>query len=231
MDTMMERSSFIQAFQRQLNSELARGQERTWETGTPTRARAERITLRDGTAVTLRPIQPDDVRLLWEMHQRLSNDTLFFRYLRVYNPTLADLTQICNLNDERGGALVATTGRLFKQIVAVAYYIKAKPASNTAEAAFLVEDHFQGRGLGQLLWQQLVRHGRERGITTFEAYVHPDNAAMLHLIRKSGLPVSEEVAYDLREIQVQLTAAEAGLFAPVNNKSKMAGFAGGGVGQ
>jgi RimJ/RimL family protein N-acetyltransferase len=228
MDTVMERSNFVQAFQRQLDNEVARGQAWSWQAA---RAAAERVVLRDDTAVSLRPIQPDDVRLLWEMHRRLSNDTLFFRYLRVYTPSLADLAQICNINDERGGAIVATTGRLYKQIVAVAYYIKSKPESNTAEAAFLVEDRFQGRGLGQVLWRQLVRHGRARGITTFEAYVHPDNAAMLHLIRKSGLPVSEEVAYDLHEIQVHLTSAEAGLFTPVNTPSKMAGFAGGGVGQ
>lgn len=228
MDTIMERSNFVQAFQRQLDNEVARGQAWSWQA---TRAAAERVVLRDDTAVSLRPIQPDDVRLLWEMHRRLSNNTLFFRYLRVYTPTLTHLAQICNINDERGGALVATAGRLYKQIVAVAYYIKGKPESNTAEAAFLVEDRFQGRGLGQVLWQQLVRHGRTRGITTFEAYVHPDNAAMLHLIRKSGLPVSEEVAYDLHEIQVQLTPAEARFLAPLNTTSKMPGCAGGGVGQ
>jgi RimJ/RimL family protein N-acetyltransferase len=201
MDTVMERSNFVQAFQRQLDNEVARGQAWSWQA---TRAAAERVVLRDDTAVSLRPIQSDDVRPLWDMHRRLSNDTLFYRFLRVYTPSLADLSHICDINDDRGGALVATTGRLHKQIVALAYYIKANPQSNTAEAAFLVEDRFQGRGLGQILWQQLVRYGQARGITTFEAYVHPNNAAMLHLIYGSGLPYTEEIVYDLREIKVHI---------------------------
>jgi len=54
---MMERSSFIQAFQRQLDSELIRGQARSWGTNTPTWTNAERITLRDGTAVSLRDVE------------------------------------------------------------------------------------------------------------------------------------------------------------------------------
>lgn len=57
MDTMMERSSFIPAFQRQLDSELVRGQARSWGTNTPTWTKAERITLRDGTAVSLRDVE------------------------------------------------------------------------------------------------------------------------------------------------------------------------------
>jgi RimJ/RimL family protein N-acetyltransferase len=209
MDTLMERSNFVQAFQRQLENELTRGQ--TWRRPQPvsSQEKGERVTLQDGTAVTVRPIQPNDIYLLRKMHRRLSMNTLFYRYLRVYTPTSADLTQICNISDEIGGAYVVTTGQLFERIVAVVYYLKHKQQPDTAEAAFLVEDRFQGRGLGHILWQRLVRHGQQHGITAFEAYVHPDNATMLHLIRKSGLPVTDEVVYDLHEIRVQLKPERA----------------------
>ncbi|MFO7538633.1 MAG: GNAT family N-acetyltransferase [Chloroflexota bacterium] len=204
MDMLMERGNFIQALQRQVSDELVRA--KTWSRPTPfaNKSTAEELILRDGTAVSLRPIQANDLRPLWHMHQRLSATTLYYRYLQAYNPSLTDLAQICHLDDEVGGALVVTSGRLYKKMVAVAYYIKDKRQPQTAEAAFLVEDRFQGRGLGQILLQRLSQYGRERGLTTFKAFIHPDNVAMLHIIQRSGLTFTEEVAYDLREIRVQI---------------------------
>jgi RimJ/RimL family protein N-acetyltransferase len=232
MDTTMERSSFIQAFQRQLDAEMMRNRRQSRPVPTQTRVTAEQVKLRDGTAVSVRPIQPDDIDLLWAMHRRLSNDSLYYRFLRVYQPTMADLAQICNIGDEDGGALVVTTGRLFKKIVAVAYYLKYKQQPDTAEPAMLVEDRFQGRGLGQILWQRLVQQAQAEGINTFEAYVHSDNGTMLHLIQKSGLPVTGELAYDLYEIQVQLKSPETGLFTPVDRdiaRFETPGFSSGGT--
>jgi RimJ/RimL family protein N-acetyltransferase len=205
MDTILERGNFVQAFQRQLNDELAREQALPQPAHLPTlNNTAERVTLRDGATLTVRPVRLEDVHLLWEMHRRLSTTTLYYRYLSAYAPRLTELAHICNINDETGGALVAVTGRLHKQIVAVAYYLKNEQRPDTGEIAFLVEDRFQGRGLGHILWRQITEHGRERGMTAWEAYVHPDNAAMLRLIHKSGLPVIDQMVYDLRKMRVQL---------------------------
>jgi RimJ/RimL family protein N-acetyltransferase len=206
MDTLMERSNYVQAFQRQLGAEMAPRQE--WaqpRPAAPVSSAARKVTLRDGTALTLRPLQPDDMHLLWQMHQRVSATSLYYRYLHAHNPSPAELAQICDLKREEGGALVATSGRIQKQIVALAYYLVDKRQPTTAGVAFLVEDRYQGRGLGKLLLHELSRHAREHGVTTFEAAVHPSNTAMLRIIRKSGLPQVQTTSYELREIELQIS--------------------------
>jgi GNAT superfamily N-acetyltransferase len=207
MDTLMERSNYVRAFQQQLNDEAARAQAWPWRTPAPGPDWARNGVLRDGTAVTLRPVQHDDLRLLWEMHQRVSAASLYYRYLHAYTPSLADLVQISDITDEVGGALVATTRGSRRQIIALAYYLREKRRPDTAGVAFLVEDRYQGRGLGHMLLQELSDYARDRGVIAFEASVHPANTAMLRIMNKSGLPLRRKMSFGLQEIELQLKAA------------------------
>ncbi|HEY4910609.1 MAG TPA: GNAT family N-acetyltransferase [Methylomirabilota bacterium] len=50
--------------------------------------------------------------------------------------------------------------------------------------AFVVQDGFQGRGLGVLLLHHLLEAGEARGIRRFRAYVLADNSRMLHLLAR-----------------------------------------------
>jgi len=70
------------------------------------------------------------------MHRRLSANSLYYRYLRAYQPSLADLTQICTINEQAGRTLVATSGRFQKQIVAVAYYFKEQETAGDGRGGF-----------------------------------------------------------------------------------------------
>ena len=54
----------------------------------------------------------------------------------------------------------------------------------------IVEEDYQGLGLGKLIFRHLVAIARSRSISTFEAEVLPAKEPMLNLIRKSGLPLS-----------------------------------------
>jgi GNAT superfamily N-acetyltransferase len=54
----------------------------------------------------------------------------------------------------------------------------------------IVEEDYQGLGLGKLIFRHLLLIARARGIGTFEAEVLPANDRMLNLLKKSGLPMS-----------------------------------------
>ncbi|MCX6046982.1 MAG: hypothetical protein NT075_17905 [Chloroflexi bacterium] len=58
--------------------------------------------------VTVRPIQPNDATLIHEMHQRLSPDSIYYRYLQPRMPSMAELEQICHLDPAKGAGFVAT---------------------------------------------------------------------------------------------------------------------------
>ena len=57
---------------------------------------------------------------------------------------------------------------------------------NTAEVAFVVEDRWQGRGLGSVLFDRLLASADQRGVKQFRAYVLADNSRMLNLIARFG---------------------------------------------
>ncbi len=58
-----------------------------------------------------------------------------------------------------------------------------------AEAALLVRDDWQRRGLGTLLFQKLVEVGRANGILKFSADVLIENSGMLKIFHRSGLSI------------------------------------------
>lgn len=166
----------------------------------------ETIHLANGVTVTLRPFHPRDVVSILEMHQRSSMTSLFYRYLRSYNPTFEELQRLYQLGEEKGITFVAVVEFPWETVVGVATYhiIDKTPQSVTAEPAFLIEDRFQGQGLGRALFDHLARHALDQGICMFQFHIEPGNRRMMGLIRTSELPFEEKMAYGTRQVRMQL---------------------------
>lgn len=164
--------------------------------------------LKDKTNIIIRPLRLDDIPLLQEMHQRLSPGSVYYRYLRAYTPTLQDWRQICQLQElKQGAALVATTAAPWEKIVGLAYYVVNPALRQTAEPAILVEDRFQGLGLGRILFSQLCLLAQSNHVHTFDALVHAGNQAILRLLQGAGYPFTTELAYGTREVRILLRPA------------------------
>ena len=73
-----------------------------------------------------------------------------------------------------------------------------------AEYAALVEDRFQGKGLGIGLTRLLIEAARERGIGRLHALVMYENAPMLRLLRSLGLPERERWQDGARRVEIDL---------------------------
>lgn len=162
--------------------------------------------LANGAAVKVRPLRTGDALLLQELYQRVSPTTLYYRYFRPYRPTLAELEQICQLRADEGAGVIALVERSQLQAIGFAQYAINKRQPATAEVGFLVEDRFQGQGVGRTLFQHLVQRAKAQGLQTFTAYVHPANDAMLHVFRRSGLPMAVQFDAGVREVQISLAA-------------------------
>jgi GNAT superfamily N-acetyltransferase len=141
------------------------------------------VRLNDGTYVRIRPIRPEDEPRLVALYGRLSEHTAyqrFFTLMRRLPPSWFHF--FANVDYRRRLALVAEHDTMEgSEILGVGRY-EPTEEETVAELALVVEDGWQGRGLGTLLLQQILEAGEARGIARFRAYVLADNERMLRLL-------------------------------------------------
>ena len=148
-------------------------------------ADASEATLRDGTRVRLRPIRQDEGPRLLELYDRLSPESLYFRFFAVPDKDREKADYLAHVDYGNRYALVAEIGGA---IAGVARWERDLADPARAEVAFTVADDMQGRGLGSLLFRRLATLARARGIAAFDAEVLPSNEKMLRVFERSGLP-------------------------------------------
>ena len=146
------------------------------------------VVLRAGSTLRLRPIRPDDDRALLAFYERLSPDSLYFRFFSMRHLDAAAAARICAVDYENQFALVGEVGG---KIVAISQYFRFPKHPERAEAAFVVEDALQGQGIGTRLLERLAEIARDRGIRSFEADVLPQNTRMLDVFRNCGFAEQE----------------------------------------
>ncbi len=167
-------------------------------------------TMRDGGAVTIRPIRPEDEPLLVWFHQTLSERSVFLRYFQqlqlAQRVAHERLTRICFIDYDREMALVAErrnpeTGK--PEILAVGRLSKLHGA-NEAEVAFLVSDAFQHHGLGTELLRRLIQVGRDEKVERIVGYQLPENHAMRRVFERLGFQLTREPREELLRAELLL---------------------------
>ncbi len=125
--------------------------------------------------IVVRSIRSDDAKALQAFHHRLSADTVRKRFFGVH-PHLPD-AEARRFTDLGPGqqALVATVDH---QIIGVGRFIRLG-SGDAAEVAFVVQDGYQGHGIGTRLFTLLARIGWDDGVRRFVADTYANNRAML----------------------------------------------------
>lgn len=139
------------------------------------------VVLSDGATVHMRAMRPEDEALLGQMYERLSADSVYYRFFSPVPHSTATSLELKSLGDAGHIARVALFG---DEIVAAARYDVVSPG--VAEVAFVVADEHQGRGVATLLLEHLAVIARSQGIHTFAADMLPTNAKMLGVFAAAG---------------------------------------------
>jgi RimJ/RimL family protein N-acetyltransferase len=144
------------------------------------------VALRDGTLARMRPIRSDDAPRLVALYDHLSRDTRYQRFFSVMQRLPPDWARFLATVDYRSRlALVVESPDDADTLIAVARY-EPTAESGTAEVAFVVQDGWQDRGLGTVLFSELLAAAELNGIRRFRAWVLADNRRMLDLIARLG---------------------------------------------
>jgi RimJ/RimL family protein N-acetyltransferase len=144
------------------------------------------MSLRDGTLARMRPIRTDDAPRLVALYDHLSRDTRYHRFFSVMRRLPSDWARfLADVDCESRLALVIESPENPDTLIAVARY---EPAGEpgVAEVAFVVQDGWQDRGLGMVLFSELLAAAELNGIRRFRAWVLADNRRMLDLIARLG---------------------------------------------
>jgi RimJ/RimL family protein N-acetyltransferase len=142
------------------------------------------VVLRNGASVRLRPIRPDDAPRLMALCHRLSPRTVFQRFFSPRRLRVEDAHALANVDYRERMAIVAEveTGQE-PALIGVARYGPAEEAA-MADIGLVVEDGWQGLGLGSILLTELLQAGAQSGVRHFRADVLTENYRTLRLLAR-----------------------------------------------
>ena len=106
----------------------------------------------------------------------------------------------------QGLTLVVTTGDGEGRIIGVGSYSPLRPGE--AEVAFLVEDAYQGKGIGTILLERLRSLQISRDIRRLVAQVLPENQQMLKVFQDSGYDIERELDEGIIQIALDIEPTE-----------------------
>jgi acetate---CoA ligase (ADP-forming) len=161
------------------------------------------VVLRDGRTLRLRPVRPDDDRRLLELFERMSEQSLYYRFMTIPRIDLDKAAQFAQVDFEQQFVIVGDAGG---SLSAVAGYHRRDRTSDRAEVAFAIADAEQGRGIGTRMLERLAEIGRDHGVKTFDAYVLGENRRMMDVFLDSGFAATEQLQDRVFHVTLSLEA-------------------------
>ncbi len=142
----------------------------------------------DATPVAIRPLRPDDAGRLDRLIREVSAEARRRRFhVAVNELTPAWLQRLTQVRVPAEAALLATvTDGSDERAVGEARYGEVEHAPDTREFALLVDDRWQGKGVGTRLMTTLLQLAQRTRVRWLYGDVLADNAPMLALARRLG---------------------------------------------
>jgi acetyltransferase len=149
------------------------------------------ITLRDGTALLVRPIRPDDEQLYARFFAGVTKNDLRLRFFSPINDFgHAFVARFTQIDYARAMAFIAIEPSSGEMLGVVRLYVNS--TYDTGEYAILLRSDLKGRGLGWILMQTIIDYARSEGLQTIEGQVLSENTTMVSMCRELGFSVKAD---------------------------------------
>jgi len=150
-----------------------------------------RMTLRDGAALLVRPVRPEDEPLYPPFFAAVTQQDLrlrFFAPVKEFSHTfIARFTQIDYARAMAFIALDEATGDMLGVV-----RLHSDANYDTAEYAILLRSDLKGRGLGWQLMQLIIEYGRAQGLRSIHGQVLQENTQMLEMCASLGFQIQSD---------------------------------------
>jgi acetyltransferase len=147
--------------------------------------------LRDGAAILVRPVRPEDEPLYAPFFAAVTPNDLRLRFFApVKDFSHAFVARLTQIDYARAMAFVAIDEQSGALLGVVRLHADANYVSG--EYAILIRSDFKGHGLGWSLMQLMIEYARSEGIRTITGQVLRENAMMLEMCRELGFHVATD---------------------------------------
>ncbi|MCK9276276.1 MAG: GNAT family N-acetyltransferase [Syntrophales bacterium] len=167
---------------------------------------AYRHMIKEGQNILFRAIKPSDEDEMRRLFYRFSDQAVYYRYFtpiktmphmkmqEYVNIDYQNTMSIVGVVEEKGAERIVAEGR---------YVVTAD--SPYADAAFIVDEKYQGLGIAKQLFELLITTAKKRGIAGFTADVLTENKPMLKVFESSRYPVHAVVSSGVYELTIPFT--------------------------
>jgi acetyltransferase len=150
----------------------------------------KRIVLKDGTAVTLRPIRPEDEPLWLAMLGSCSKETIYSRFRYLFDWSTHEVaTRYCYIDYAREIAIVAEIAAGDQRKLIGVGRLVADPSHEEGEYGVLVVDAWQNKELGGILTDYCIEIARGWKLKRMVAQTTTDNRPMITVFERRGFGV------------------------------------------
>ncbi len=163
----------------------------------------QKLFVKAGSLVLMRPIKPEDGPLLLELFKCLSEESIYLRFLTNLKALPEEwVYRFTNIDYERDVAMVAVEKCNSTQRLAGVCRIVRRAGSVEGEVAVVVGDEWQAQGIGRALLERSLQIGEELGMQVFRAFVLFHNARALTLAEKLGFTIFRDSELDTVELEM-----------------------------
>lgn len=155
------------------------------------------IKLKDGSKVVLRPIRPEDERMIVAFHKEVSEHSVrqrYFEFMSLDERVAHErLIRICFTDYEREWTTVAEAKSKNgnKKIIAVGRLYRV-PGTRYARFAMIIADDYHNMGLGTELLRHLISIAKKEHIEMIDARILTENAGMIKICERLGFTISPD---------------------------------------
>ena len=150
-----------------------------------------RLQLRDGTALLVRPVRPEDEPLYPPFFAAVTPGDLRLRFFApVKDFSHAFIARFTQIDYARAMAFIAieeSTGDMLGVV-----RVHADANYETGEYAILVRSDLKGRGLGWMLMQLIIEYARGEGLRCIQGQVLQENITMIDMCRELGFQIASD---------------------------------------
>ena len=149
------------------------------------------VKLRDGTAVWLRPLRPEDAALYPEFLKDVTIEDLrlrFFSAMRELRPEMID--RLVHYDPANAMAFIAIEEKSGHMLGVVRLH--DNDDGNTAEFAILLRSHLKGHGLGWLMMKHMITNAKQKGLVAVQGQVLAENTTMLAMCGELGFHAADD---------------------------------------